>query len=136
MTGVLAALAGLGRPRVSLADGTTTSSGLANQTATYTLEADGDIITATTGGGSVDAGDWIAPKGAAGGNYEVMATVVSGSVSSGTTGSWLALSSDRTWTRSRATSGSDTVVLTIEIRRTGTTTVLASCTRTLVAEKS
>lgn len=135
MTGVIAVIAASGGPRVSLADGTTTSSGLPNQTATYTLEADGDIITATTAGGSVDAGDWISPKAAAGGNYEVRATVVSGSVSSGTTGSWLALSSDRTWTRSRVTSGTDTVVLTIEIRRTGTTTVLATCTRTLVADK-
>jgi len=130
-----ALLATIGGPRITLADGTTTSSGLPNQTATYTLEADGDIITATTAGGSVDAGDWIIPKGAAGGNFEVQATIVSGSVSSGTTGSWLALSSDRTWTRSQVTSGTSTVVLTIEIRRVGTTTVLATCTRTLVADK-
>lgn len=135
MTGITAALAASGVPRITLADGTTSSSGLPNQTATYTLEADGDIITATTAGGSTDAGDWIAPKAAAGGNYEVKATIVSGSVSSGTTGSWLALSSDRTWTRSRVTTGTDTLVLTIEIRRTGTTTVLATCTRTLVADK-
>lgn len=52
-------------------------------TASYSLESDGDIVTAP---GPVDIGDWIAPRHAAGGNWEVRATVLSGALSSGVSG--------------------------------------------------
>lgn len=71
-------------------------------------------------------GDWVLPNGSAN-LYEVRATLVSGSLSSGTTGTWLPLSSTQTWTRTQSTVGSSSVVLTIEIRLVGGPgTILAS----------
>lgn len=118
---------------VSISNLTVSASGSPTQTATYTLESDGDVITTTTDFGSFDQGDWITPKAAAPSDYQVRATVTSGDLSSGTAGSWLALTSNRSWSRSRATEGSDTCVLTIEIRK-GTGSVLATATITLYAE--
>lgn len=118
---------------VSISNLSVTATGFPTQTATYTLESDGDVISTTTDFGSSDQGDWITPKSAAPSDYQVRATVVSGSLSSGTTGSWLVLTSNRSWTRSRATEGVDTCVLTIEIRK-GTGSVLSTATITLTAE--
>lgn len=62
-------------------------------------------------------------------NYEIRATLVSGAVGSGTTGSWLAMTADREW----VVSASDTLaVLTMEIRDVATSTVRASCSVTLI----
>jgi hypothetical protein len=106
------------------------------QTATYTLESDGDVIIATTVDGSLDAGDWISPKASAPSDYEVRATLNSGTLTSGTTGSWLALSSNRSWTLTRVVVGvADQVDLTIEIRK-GSGAVLASASVTLDAERT
>jgi hypothetical protein len=112
------------------------STGSGVQSASFTLESDGDIISATTPGGSVDEGDWLNPKASAPSLYEVRATVTSGSLSSGTAGSWLALTSNRTWTRldSSAGDGANVCVLTIEIRYNGGA-VLDTSTVTLTAER-
>lgn len=110
-----------------------------NASASFSLENDGDVarITVTTGGGgTVDVGDWITPRSAAGAAYEARATVNSGSLSSGTTGSWLALSSTRTWTLNQTSVGTTTCELTVEIRRASTGEVLDSTIVTLEAEKA
>lgn len=96
--------------------------------ASFALESDGDIVTSVDG----DEGDWVVPRGAAG-SYECRATAVSGTVTSGTIGSWQALTSTRTWTKSRATVGSVTAVIDIEIRK-GSGPVLATTQVTLYAE--
>lgn len=108
-----------------------TDGGFGSASASFALESDGDII-ASEGFGNVDVGDWISPKASAPGSYEVRATIVSGSLSSGTTGSWLALTSTRTWVVSRSSPGYSSCVLTIEIRLSGT--VLDTTTVTLEAE--
>lgn len=95
----------------------------ADATASYALESDGDIAT-----NLVDSGDWITPKAAAGADYECRATVVSGTFTSGTFGSWLALSSTRTWTLTQTTLGTSTASMLIEIRRASDGTVLDSAT--------
>lgn len=80
--------------------------------------------------------NWMdAPLGDPAGDYEVKATLNSGSVDSGTTGSWLALSTSRRWTRDRAADagGTNTAELLIEIRKVGTSVTLASATITLSA---
>jgi hypothetical protein len=135
MSILLAAFGAIGGDRISLSGVSVYSAGAGTQTATYTLESDGDVVTATTGGGSVDAGDWIVPKASAPSDYEVRATLVSGTLSTGTTGSWLALSSNRSWTLTRVVVGvADQVELTIEIRK-GSGATLASATVTLDAER-
>lgn len=102
--------------------------------ASLVFRSDGtvDSVTNTNGTVQIDAStDWIIPNSAAPGSYEVQATLNSGSLTSGTTGSWLALTSDRTWTVSRSGVGTSSANLTIEVRLG--TTVLDSGTYTIEA---
>lgn len=115
----------------------TVSTIAASTAAAYRLESDGDIMTSNFTGSAVtvDSGDWIIPRGAAGGAYEVRVTVTSGTLTSGTTGSWLALSTNREWSVINNISGTiSTVIMTVEIRSTSSGTVLGSATITLTAE--
>ena len=68
-------------------------------------------------------------------NYECRATVTAGAITSGTTGSWLALSSSREWKVEQGSVGTGTATLTIEIRNASTLVVLDSATITLEAER-
>ena len=99
-----------------------------NASASFQLQSDGDIIS-----GAGDAGDWLLPKGAAPSDYEAKITMTSGTLTSGTTGSWLALSSTRTWTLNRNIVGTSTAQGTLEIRK-GSGFTLASATITWTAE--
>ena len=76
---------------------------------------------------------WCTPTSEAG-NYEAFVTVTSGSLSSGTAGSWVALSTTQTWTRTAAIGDFELCVFTVEIRRIGTTTVLDTATIELAAD--
>lgn len=104
--------------------------GPATALAAVTFESDGDVIS-TTSVGAVDAGDWIAPKAAAPGTYEIMAHLESGSITTGTLDTWMALSSSRAWQIEQLVVGSTTAVLTISIRQGST--VLATGTVSLEA---
>jgi len=134
---LLAAMAGtIGGPRASLSfltDITDFQAGVDSE-ASLSVESDGDVVSLTTSGGTIDVGDWIIPKAAAGANYEVRVTVNSGSLTSGTTGSWLSLGSTRSWT-AYVLSGGGTVSanITVEIRRAGVGSALASATLTISA---
>ncbi len=121
---------------VSIDDVTTTNTRVdpADALAFYELESGGDVNTSTaTTGGTTDVGDWITPKAAAGDAYEARVTVNSGSLTSGTEDTWLALGTTRRWERSRTTIGSDNVNFTVEIRRASTGQVLDSATIDLTA---
>ena len=135
MSILLAAYAALGgEPLISLSNLTIGSTGAGSQSASYTLESDGDVVATTTLFGASDQGDWVDPKAAAPGTYEVRATLNSGTLTSGTTGSWLALTSNRSWTLTQESVGAaDQVDLTIEIRK-GAGATLASASVTLDAE--
>lgn len=61
-------------------------------------------------------------------NYEAKATVTSGALSSGTTGSWVRLNTDFVLA---VTNASGAATITLEIGRYGTSTALDSCTVTL-----
>ena len=138
MSILLAAFAAMGGDKIALSGVAVSSVGSGSQTATYTLESDGDVVTATTSGGSVDAGDWIDPKASAPSDYEVKATLNSGTLngSSSATGSWLALTSNRSWGVTQVVVGVATQVdLTIEIRK-GSGATLASANVTLDAERT
>lgn len=72
-----------------------TGVGATQATASLSINADGSV------GGAIDfaPGAWITPVGGAyGGSYWVKVDITSGSVTSGTTGSRLALTSGQTWT--------------------------------------
>jgi hypothetical protein len=136
MTAGIQALVAGGGPRIALSSTNVDATAIdpSDATAAYTLENDGDILS-TVNGVVTDLGDWMSPKIASlAANYEVMATVTGGSVSGGTTGSWLNLGSNRSWTRAQTSAGSSFATLTVQIRRTGTATVLASATIDLSAQ--
>lgn len=97
----------------------------ANALASYTL-ANTRAVQVSPGSTS----DLWAVSGITASDYEARATVSSGSVSGGTTGSWLGLGTSRTWERNRTTIGDSEVVLTIEIRDVATSTVRATATIT------
>lgn len=110
---------------INIADGSAsrTQTSPATATASYSLESDGDLVVNLS-----DVGDWITPKSAAGADYECRATVLSGSFTSGTFGSWLALNSTRTWTLQQSGVGNTTASMTLEIRRASDGAVLDSAT--------
>ena len=139
MSILLAAFGAIGGDRITLSNVSVYSAGAGTQTATYTLESDGDVVTATTPGGSVDVGDWISPKASAPSDYEVQATLNAGTLSGGSsaTGSWLALTSNRLWRVAQIVNSgeSNAADLTIEIRK-GSGAVLASANVTLDAERT
>lgn len=76
---------------------------------------------------------WVTPTSAAS-NYEVVATLVSGSLSSGTVGTPLPLSVDRSWRCSQIGVGIRTATLTMRAYRVGDATVLDTWTVELYAE--
>lgn len=98
------------------------------------FESDGDIAATTTSSGSTDAGDWIAPKAAAPGSYEVLLHQDSGDALDGGSAAldtWLALSSTRTITMTQTGAGVKSASFTVSIRLGSTT--LSSGTFTLSA---
>jgi len=110
MAAVLAVLSGADDPVIDVNAGSYTAQ--VGVGGSYTLESDGDVLVNSGLGLAQDIGDWIDPKDEAPGAYEVRATLNSGSLNSGTTGSWLALTSTRTWTCSSTLEAN----LTVEIR--------------------
>jgi hypothetical protein len=133
MSILLAAFAAMGGDQVQLANVGVSSTGAGSQTATYTLESDGDVMSDSSIFGSVDEGDWVTPKASAPGTYEARATLDSGDTPTGTLNTWLALTSNRAWSLTQATAGSKQAILTIEIRK-GSGAALASATITLEVE--
>lgn len=117
-------------PVIDMASGTqldeATSPGAAQVILDVTSAGTYAVTLSTSGGGPT--GDWISPTSLASGSYEIRATATSGTVSTGTVGSWLALSSTRTWTVSRGSVGSKACTLTIEIRTEGVTVYSGSIT--------
>jgi hypothetical protein len=104
-------------------------------TAALRVDADGNVYSITSGAGTVQldsSTDWIRPTTLASVNFEVQATLNSGSLAGGTTGSWLTLDTDRAWSVAATAPGSQSANLTIEIRYASGPT-LASNTYTLNA---
>jgi hypothetical protein len=100
-------------------------------TASYSLRSDGFVAHKGISTGAL----WVTPGGGAP-NYECQATVTSGSLSSGTAGSWLPLTSTQTWSRvSGAINNTFTVIFTLDIRRASDHVVVATATITLKATK-
>lgn len=82
------------------------------------------------------AGEWLNPNPQPTtfcDNYEILATVVSGTLSSGTAGSWLNLGTARGWSRTRSSSGTSACTVNFKIRKVGTGTNLVDVNITLSA---
>lgn len=103
-------------------------------TATFRLTSAGNIEYTTGSNTVTDNGDWITPQTNMA-NYECRFDVTSGSLSSGTTGAWMSLSTTRTWTKQQVTNGTSTAIGTLQIRRTSDSTVMDTATITLTATR-
>lgn len=102
--------------------------------AVYRVDSDGSDYKVVNGTATVLT-NWVIPASAAGG-YEVFATLASGALTSGTTGSWLTTTSDQSWSCIATFSGgSVTATLNFQVRAVGTTTVLDTWTVSLDAER-
>lgn len=101
--------------------------------AQYQLGTGGGAFQVVNSGGATLLYAWCVPASQAA-NYEVYASLVSGSLSGGSsaTDTWLALTTTRAWLVSTVTLQYAT--LNVGIRRIGTTTILASADINLVAE--
>ena len=119
---------------VNFNDAVVSAAGVPAQSAGYRINTNG-FVYQVVNGTDTSLGQWVTPS-SAGGNYEVFATLVSGTLSSGTTGSWVATSGTPLWTRVAVISGTINIVeLVMDVRATGTGTVLDSWSVTLEAER-
>lgn len=118
MTGAVAALGG-----VALLSFGIVSEGFGGTPSYYTLNSDGRKQSSDDPSGATR---WI--TNGAPGNYEAFVSINSGTLSSGTTGSWLALTATQTWQKS-----SGTCAFRLQVRDAFTLTNVADVTITLSA---
>lgn len=141
MNGIVAMLlgatgvAGGGSGSVTLNSSTAESSGAGSRTASYRVANDGIVYVGDNGSYSAQY-TW---TGDSASNYEVRLTQTAGNTVTGDSlATWLALSSTRTW--SVADTVADDILkyayLTVEIRDVATSTVRASASITIYAERT
>lgn len=111
-----------------------TSGGLTNAFVGYQLTSAGQV-NGRQQSSYYNIEQWCTPTSQAS-NYEVLATFVSGSTTptGSAFGSWLPLSATQEWDIGAGIGNYETAEFTIEIRRVGTGTVLASATIILEAD--
>lgn len=118
---------------VNFVDASVISSNTAVSTAGYRVNTDGFDYQGVQGVFTV-LSQWVTPA-SAGGDYEVFATR-SGDAGGGTTGSWVATSTNPTWTLTSATIGTPKFsTLAMQVRKVGSGTVLDTWTVNLEAER-
>lgn len=124
-----------GSGRVALTDLSVTANRVGGvATAAYKLGADGRITTRRNAAAAVDQGAWVSPSATTlAALYETQATVLTGAVTSGTTGSWLALNADREWVVEASAYGLEYASLLIEVRLASSGAVVTSATIQLEA---
>lgn len=107
---------GATRQSVAIANASVTAVAVspADSTATYTLNSNG-LIQSTRNGGTTTDGTWL--LGGTASAFYVVATLQSGALDSGTTGTPLNLGSTHSWTRVRTanTSGTNSAQLVLQI---------------------
>lgn len=101
--------------------------------AAYELNSDGNV-NKYANGTPTDIGDWLNPKSGMSG-FECMATLNSGTLFSGTTGSWLDMVNSHSWAvrDTTKTGGAVTAGLTIQVREKANHSNSASCSVSLSA---
>jgi hypothetical protein len=120
---------------ISITDQYISGSGVSDAYAFYFLTAGGQVEQSTDAGGinPTNLEQWCTPT-AQSSNYEALVTLVFGTLSGGTVGSYVALSTTRSWYVEEFTpGGSNFCEFTVQIRKIGTSTVLDTATITLEA---
>lgn len=136
MTGVIAVLAGSGGKLVELEDAILGDNAIGGADARYRLSSGGSVDHYTTLTGYVAQYDWLIMGSA--GDYDARATLNSGSVAGGTTGSWLDLGSGAEWQVTDLIPDGlpQSADLTIEIRHSGSGSILASANVQISADRT
>lgn len=101
---------------------------------TLAINSNGSLTATGDNSGTLDSYNWITPTTGSS-SYFVRATLIGGSFSSGTTGTWLALTSNRTWSVSQSGAGTRTANATFEISSNSSgTNIVASANIILTAD--
>lgn len=98
------------------------ASGSGSASAGVNYQNDGDTIGTRTSGANLTLTDWLTPKSAAPGGYEIRATQNSGDALTGASSAlntWLALTSGRLWEIEQVGNGTKDADLTIDFRLSG-----------------
>jgi hypothetical protein len=110
------------------------SGGILSAVAGYSVRSDSFVYQAANAIGTYSQFEQWASIGATPANYDVRATLNSGTTPAGSAvGSWLQLNADRTWSLTSSPGNTQTCDLTIEIRPTGGGSTLATASVTLTA---
>ena len=119
-------------------------SGVALSNALYELLAIGPTAVELNSNGTLNATtvnttldfqyNWLGGGGASA--YDVRVTILSGTYTAGTTGTWLNLATTRSWTRNATAGNASYVSGLFEIRNASTLVVLASATIDLSCDKT
>jgi len=106
----------------------------ATATAGYQVESGGSVTEIINGAPASYVETWLLDG--VNSAYEIRATYVSGTVTSGTVGSWLVLSTSRAWTvqRTSAAAGVKACTMTMECRRVSDGVIIDTWTLALTAE--
>lgn len=112
----------------------------ADAEAGYRLDQDGKIYQRTAFGGAfteIVSDNWILPHSdTLADYYESRATLTAGTCTTGTMGTWEALTADRTWTKTQTVIGSSSCTFLLEIRIASGGSAVAFATITLSADVS
>lgn len=106
---------------------------LTDVTAGYQLGADGNIYSNILKNGvatNTDIGDWLSTKTGMS-SYESMFTVLTGTITSGTTGVWQGQGSQRSFAKQTTLHGSQTATVQVQVREIANHANIASCVITL-----
>jgi len=132
LTGVTAIMAGMasGRPTYRLDDeayGDTGAAGVEPSAGVnFVVNSDGTILVNGDNSGALDNYNWITPTTGSTAHY-VRATLISGTFNTGATGTWLALTSNRSWVVRVFIAESRSTTATFEIATdSGGTNIVAS----------
>lgn len=104
------------------------------------LQANGDVLHNGVGtlSNGLSADEWHRdnPVASLGDDWEVRATVTAGSLTSGTTGSYEALSTTRSWSKSHSATPAATVTLTLDFRLIASPSVLVTVTGVVLSAQA
>jgi hypothetical protein len=108
----------------------------ATMTCQFSLRTDGHEWATTTNNTVVDQGAFITPVGHSV-NYDVRSTLTSGTLTTDpSAGTWIALTSNRTWTLATSSIQDILATITVDFRVTGSTSIVFSKSVTLEADKT
>jgi hypothetical protein len=136
MSGIQMAMLGSGTAIINATARLVTAGAVGTATATYRIGSDGTVYEVINAGSPSVLEQWCVP-GFQAGNYEVFATLLTGTLTSGTTGAWLSLGTTRDWTLQETISGNTrNCTFSIQFRRTGSTVGLLPTAPTIELEAS